>query len=259
MKEQEYSLLIFKFQEYYENERETVLIASTEVKGKVSISLIKRTEDKINDTTEVLYNVGVISDDEGIINVDLTNLLTNKIFFKFYEKYKGDITISITIEIPKTEKYRSFVENYKITPNWGENDNGTYFENYNYYENDDTIILSPISDKITDLPTLRQTYKTIEDRYLLIKKQYESQIVGELDIEIDTTEDYEPKTFKNVITRLLEFQEGTLQPAIDYTKTAKLTTEFDRLTTIDKIINIISKMYPNITIEDGEGLPYIKK
>jgi hypothetical protein len=25
---------------------------------------------------------------------------------------------------------------------------------------------------------------------------------------------------------------------------------------MDKLVNILSKMYPNITIEDGEGIPY---
>ena len=106
------------------------------------------------------------------------------------------------------------------------------------------------------MATIRETYKTVEENYLLVKKQYESQVSGDVDLEIDTAETYEPTTFKNVITRLLEFQVGTLQPALEYTKTAKLTTEYDRLNTMDKLINILSKMYPNITIDDGEGIPY---
>ena len=210
----------------------------------------------INDTTENLFSVNFITDDSGFASIDLTGLLRNTKFIKFYQKYKSRVTFNITIQIPKTDIYNVFVGNAKISPEFKDDENGINFNSYNYYEQDNTITLSPITDKITDLATLRQTYKTAEDNYLLVKKQYESQIVGEVDLEIDTVEKYEPATFKNVITRLLEFQVGTLQPALDYTKTAKLTTEYDRLNSMDKLINILSKMYPNIKIDDGEGIPY---
>ena len=257
----DYNKVIFKLEEYYDNRGNQELIASTGVKGITSISLnyIKEKNEKgsiINDATETLINVDFVTDDDGYAEIDLTKLLRITAFIKFFQKYKGDVTLSVTMEIPKTEIYNVFVDNFKIKPNWGKSENGAPFENYEYYNNDDTIILSPIGDKITDLVTLRQTYKTVEENYLLVKKQYESQVSGDVDLEIDTVETYEPTTFKNVITRLLEFQVGTLQPALEYTKTAKLTTEYDRLNTMDKLVNILSKMYPNITIDDGEGIPY---
>jgi hypothetical protein len=211
----------------------------------------------INDTTDTLANVNFKTNDDGYVNINLSSMLTNTAFIKFYRKYNVAVTLSLTIEIPKTDIFNVFVSNIKITPNWDTKSNTIAFEDYDYYQNDDTIILSPISDKITDLATLRQTYNTVQETYLLVKKQFESQTAGDIDLEIDTVEDYEPRTFKNVITRLLEFQLGTLTPAIDYTKIAKLTTEYDRLNTINKIINIVCRMYPNITIEDGEGIPYL--
>jgi hypothetical protein len=209
----------------------------------------------INDSTENLYSVNFVTDEEGVISIDLTTMLRNTQFIKFYQKYKGKVSFNVTIEIPKTDTYNVFVGNAKITIELKREDTGIRFENYDY-SREDTFTLSPIADRVTDLATLRQTYKTVEANYLLIKKQFESQTVGEIDLEIDTTNPYEPKTFKNVITRLLEFQVGTLTPAIEYTKTAKLTTENDRLNTINKLINVICKMYPKITIEDGEGIPY---
>jgi hypothetical protein len=274
-----YNLISFKLEEYYNNEGAEELLASTGVSGKVNISvinLLNKGDDEIsqpkegvgltpssryiiNDTTENLFSVNFITDDSGFANIDLTGLLRNNTFIKFYQKYKGEVTLSLTIEIPKTERYKVFVGNIKITPSWVREETGIAFEDYDYYRNDGTITLLPIEDKITDLATLRRTYKTVEQNYLLVKKQYESQISGEIELEIDTFETYEPKNFKTVITRLLEFQVGTLQPALEYTKTTKLTTEYDRLNTMDKLINILSKMYPNITIDDGEGIPYDDK
>jgi hypothetical protein len=209
----------------------------------------------INDATENLFSVNFVTDESGSASIDLTAMLNNIQFIKFYQKYKGKVSFNVTIEIPKTDTYNVFVGNAKITPELKSEEGSITFENYDY-SREDVITVSSIEEKITDLATLRQRYKTVEDNYLLIKKQFESQTVGEIDLEIDTAETYEPATFKNVITRLLEFQVGTLSPAIDYTKTAKLTTEHDRLNTINKLINIICKMYPNITIEDGEGIPY---
>ena len=210
----------------------------------------------INDTTENLFSVGFITDDEGYSKIDLSKMLTNPTFIKFYQKYKGQITLNITIEIPKTEKYKVFVGNVKITPSWYGEKGEIIFESYDYYDKNGSVVLSPIENTVTNLAMLRQVYKTVEDNYLLVKKQYESQISGEVDLEIDTLETYEPKSFKAVITRLLEFQVGTLQPALDYTKTTKLTTEYDRLNTMDRLISILCRMYPDITIDDGEGIPY---
>jgi hypothetical protein len=250
-------------------------IAAAEISGKVIVTAInllnkdgqiKSLNEKdpaspvsrytINDTTDTLANVNFKTNDDGYVNINLSSMLTNTAFIKFYRKYNVAVTLSLTIEIPKTDIFNVFVSNIKITPNWDTERNTIAFEDYDYYQNDDTIILSPISDKITDLATLRQTYNTVQETYLLVKKQFESQTAGDIDLEIDTVEDYEPKTFKNVITRLLEFQLGTLTLAIDYTKTAKLTTEYERLTTINKLINVVCKMYPSITIDDGEGIPY---
>lgn len=296
---EESNKIIFRLEEYYNNDGSKELMGSAGVSGKLNISAINLlnkaaaeltqdsvsadqggvrvvgneilTEEKlpnnftgvstlsrntINDTTENIFSVGFITNNEGYGNIDLSKMVTNPTFIKFYQKYKGQITLNITIEIPKTEKYKVFVGNVKITPSWYGEKEEIIFESYDYYDKNGSIVLSPIENTVTNLAMLRQVYKTVEDNYLLVKKQYESQISGEVDLEIDTLETYEPKSFKAVITRLLEFQVGTLQPALDYTKTTKLTTEYDRLNTMDRLISILCRMYPNITIEDGEGIPY---
>jgi hypothetical protein len=279
MAENSINNIIFKIEGSDNSEFQSVSqLSADRFKGNITIAAINLSDDEkggtrtlndaktpvfggpliryiINDATENLFSVNFVTDESGSASIDLTAMLNNTQFIKFYQKYKGKVSFNVTIEIPKTDTYNVFVGNAKITPELKSEEGSITFENYDY-SREDVITVSSIEDKITDLATLRQRYKTVEDNYLLIKKQFESQTVGEIDLEIDTAETYEPTTFKNVITRLLEFQVGTLSPAIDYTKTAKLTTEHDRLNTINKLINIICKMYPNITIEDGEGIPY---
>jgi len=210
----------------------------------------------IDDTTDNLFTTRFLIDETGYITINLTSMLSNSRLLKFYAKYKDTVVLSVTINIPKTSNYSSLTENIKLPVKWKQGERGLTFDPYDYYDQGDAIILQPIADQVTEFATLRRTYKTIEDAYLLIKTQYETQLTGEVELEIDTAETYEPKNFKTVITRLLEFQVGTILPAVEYTKTAKLTTEYDRLTTINTLINVICKMYPDITIEDGEGIPY---
>lgn len=211
----------------------------------------------IDDTTDNLFTTRFLIDETGYITINLTSMLSNSRLIKFVEKYKDTSMLSVTINIPKTTIYSSFTGNFKIPVRWKKDVNrGLTFDPYDYADENDSIILQSIADQITEFATLRRTYKTIEDAYLLIKNQFETQLIGEIDLEIDTAETYEPKNFKTVITRLLEFQVGTIQPALEYTKTAKLTTEYDRLNTMNTLINVICKMYPDVTIEDGEGIPY---
>jgi hypothetical protein len=210
----------------------------------------------IDDTTDNLFTTRFLINENGYITINLTSMLSNSRLIKFVTKYKDTSVLSVTITIPKTTNYSSFAGNLKIPVKWKQGERGLTFDPYDYADENDSIILQSIADQITEFATLRRTYKTIEDAYLLIKNQFETQLIGEIDLEIDTAETYEPKNFKTVITRLLEFQVGTIQPALEYTKTAKLTTEYDRLNTMNTLINVICKMYPDVTIEDGEGIPY---
>jgi hypothetical protein len=210
----------------------------------------------IDDTTDNLFTTRFLINENGYITINLTSMLSNSRLIKFVTKYKDTSMLSVTINIPKTTIYSSFTGNFKIPVKWKQDERGLTFDPYDYADENDSIILQSIADQITEFATLRRTYKTIEDAYLLIKNQFETQLIGEIDLEIDTAKTYEPKNFKTVITRLLEFQVGTIQPALEYTKTAKLTTEYGRLNTMNTLINVICKMYPDVTIEDGEGIPY---
>lgn len=87
-------------------------------------------------------------------------------------------------------------------------------------------------------------------------ENYRSQLKAQsLELILSSTE-YQPNSFTKVITRLLEFQEGTLSTSIDYAENANLLDLKDLLGTLNTEIGDLAGLYPEITIEDGEGIPY---
>ena len=98
--------------------------------------------------------------------------------------------------------------------------------------------------------------KTIFEQDL---ENYKSQLIAQSPELILSTYDYEPNNFTKVITRLLEFQQGTLVTSLDFTRNADLTQLYNLLGPANGIQNEIESLaglYPSITIEDGEGIPY---
>lgn len=70
--------------------------------------------------------------------------------------------------------------------------------------------------------------------------------------------DNEPSKFAEVITRMLEFEESTLDAGLRFTKKTNLTEEFKRLDMIKTSILVLKNLYPDLKLSDGEGLPYGK-
>jgi hypothetical protein len=90
-------------------------------------------------------------------------------------------------------------------------------------------------------------------------KNYQAQLIAQSDELILSTYEYQPTNFTYVITRLLEFQQGTLISSLDFAENANLTQLYNLLGPVNGIsneINSLSGIYPEITIEDGEGIPY---
>ena len=90
-------------------------------------------------------------------------------------------------------------------------------------------------------------------------KNYQAQLIAQSNELILSTYDYQPTNFTYVVTRLLEFQQGTLITALDFAQNANLTQLYNLLGPTNGIQNEIESLaglYPSITIEDGEGIPY---
>jgi hypothetical protein len=97
---------------------------------------------------------------------------------------------------------------------------------------------------------------TLKIQYEQDLENYKSQLVAQsLDLILSTA-NYQPNNFTKVITRLLEFQQGTLITSLDYANNANLTGLYNLLSNLSTEISDLAGLYPSITIEDGEGIPY---
>lgn len=209
-----------------------------------------------------MLNSGVLSaqkfesDENGNAVIDLTTMLSNKNFIKLINSYEGKYSfiLNIKVSVFKTEKfypYEGIINNrfdYSINRQNGEITFDTLFL-------DDTITLESLEVKYS-LSELKSELRNIEDLYTITKSNIEQKIsLSDKEIEI-VTEDYEPINFNYVVTRLLEFKEGTLNPGLIFCEQFGLKKELDILKTFDRCILRMTQLYPNVTIDDGEGIPY---
>lgn len=115
----------------------------------------------------------------------------------------------------------------------------------------------PVVENTISIATRKVDVQTAYDAYLTAKEAYEAALASAQSIELEQLETYEPASPTYITTRMLEFQEGTLKAAIRYATDAKLDNDLAYFTRINDLITVYaSSLYPNITINDGEGIPY---
>ena len=208
-----------------------------------------------------MLNSGVLlsqkfeSDENGNTVIDLTTMMSNKNFIKLINSYqdKYSFILNIKVSVFKTEKYYPY--------------NGIITNEFDYNlnrENGEITFNTLFLDKITleslevkySLSELKSELKRIEDLYTITKSNIEQKIsLSDKEIEI-VTEDYEPINFNYVVTRLLEFKEGTLNAGLTFCEQFGLKKELEILKTIDRNVLRMSELYPKLTLDDGEGIPY---
>ncbi len=114
----------------------------------------------------------------------------------------------------------------------------------------------PVVEATVSIATKKVEVQNAYDSYLTAKASYEAVIANADTIELEQLETYEPSSPTAIVTRLLEFQTGTLTPAIRYAADAQLGTQLDYLNRVNKFITLYTNLYPSISIDDGEGIPY---
>ncbi len=194
------------------------------------------------------------SDENGNTVIDLTTMMSNKNFIKLINSYqdKYSFILNIKVSVFKTEKYYPY--------------NGIITNPFEYANNReggivfDTLFLDEITLESLEvkysLSELKSELKRIEDLYTITKSNIEQKIsLSDKEIEI-VTEDYEPINFNYVVTRLLEFKEGTLNAGLTFCEQFGLKKELEILKTIDRNVLRMSELYPKLTLDDGEGIPY---
>lgn len=207
-----------------------------------------------------MLNSGVLlsqkfeSDENGNTVIDLATMMSNKNFIKLINSYqdKYSFILNIKVSVFKTEKYYPY--------------NGIITNPFEYANNReggivfDTLFLDEITLESLEvkysLSELKSELKRIEDLYTITKSNIEQKIsLSDKEIEI-VTEDYEPINFNYVVTRLLEFKEGTLNAGLTFCEQFGLKKELEILKTIDRNVLRMSELYPKLTLDDGEGIPY---
>jgi hypothetical protein len=245
------------------------------------------TEGGVVDSSEIFFNRNINTDNKGNLAIDLDrDMNTSKIFRTFWAKWSrrcGEIghgepptsTFYFGLQISQTFKGDANYAGFSYTNNIFV----PSFENRGFTK--DGISCSPKTCEpyyfnFWDIDAEKQSVKNLvfnqeqitekqvkaaqtKIDYEVQLKNYQSQLIAQSSELILSTYDYQPDSFTKVITRLLEFQQGTLVTSLDFARNADLTQLYSLLGPVNGIdyeINSLTGLYPSIDIEDGEGIPY---
>lgn len=230
------------------------------VTGIVTINLQALDEkDAIIDSTDVLFKQSIsessTSRESWIGQVTATELIRNIKYIEFAKTYskKAKFIFNITIYTDKTENYKSSVITTTVGPKWDEGMGGFNFLDINLNNN---FELPGLAYNIDDIKKLKIDFKSLEAQYLTAKAAYETEVKDAGILVFEQNESYEPSDGTYIITRMLEFQLGTLIPAIRHFETTQNNIALRHVTAINRSITNLTKQFPDITIDDGEGMPY---
>lgn len=232
-----------------------------DIYAKIDVSLAAYDKGILLYTSDSLGYTKFVTEGVGYGRINVTELLERnskpaRIFSDLYKKY--ELGLNLTISVESTDQYRGIAWSIDvINMMWGEWDERPFdFKNIEWFIDNDPFELSPISERVDNIKDLKVQIKDTQLKYLRMKAQYDAEVRNNLDLKLDISNPWEPKTFKNVLTRILEFQSGTLLPAIEYAKVAELDQIQQRLQIVQDLFVVILQEYPKITIKDGEGMPY---
>ena len=226
--------------------------------GVVSLSLIALEGGKPLYTSDIGSVKFITGNNDNVVN--FTSLFNSKykllkLFFDKYSKY--DTQFYITVTTQPTDIYQSFTKFFTYSFTWQEY--LVTFTGFDWSDESEDFYISSISNRTNDLKELVSKFKEAELKYQEAKTIYDSNVKNNPNLTMETNESYEPKTFNNVITRMLEFQEGTLNHALEHANKIDLKPQKQYLIGINNMINMLTSMYPDIDIKKGEGIPYNNK
>lgn len=230
-----------------------------DIYAKVDVSLAAYDKGRLLYTSDSFGYTKFVTegDGNGVINIlDLlkSNEKQARIFSELYKKYTLGLILTISTE--STDQFKGFAKSIELSEiDWIERP--FIFTGIEYFKETEIFDLSPIGDRVDNIKDLRMNIKQTQLKYLAMKAEYDAQVKNNVDLKLDVSNPWEPATFKNVLTRILEFQSGTLLPAIEYAKVAELEQIQSRLQIVQDLFVVILQEYPKITIDDGEGMPYM--
>lgn len=220
--------------------------------------------------SNTLHTQNGVSDSDGLVLLGVSNIVETNEFTKYWELYLGEVAkgASGKFEIKSkstskpTDTYSSFSEIVSfsldsISKNITKDGKTGFYILPDKISSSKSIELIDVGGFSIDL--LEKNFRDAEISYVTAKRIFEENLkVVDTSNIFETLTPYEPSNWESVITRLLEFEEGTLDAALRFSKKTGLNEEFRRLDMIKTSILYLKNLYPDIKIGDGEGMPYSK-
>ena len=221
-------------------------------------------------TSNILSELIGSTDNKGVSALSSERITTSKEFTKYWELFNvknkeqsGTFYIIANVVSTATNDYATGFETvtFDLGAQSGKvsKDGKTGYYSIPALSGNKALTLIAANNSKVDLDTLEKTFKEKEAEYLKAKRMYEENLkVADTTKIFEQLTDNEPTKWANVITRLLEFEESTLDAGLRFVKKTNLTEEFKRLDQIKTSILYLKNLYPDIKISDGEWVPYNK-
>ena len=251
-----------------QNEAGASIGANIQVSAELYIQYINTSDSDKALTSTTLAEVGAITNDKGEVSLDSARIASSTEFTRYVDiflsnKAKGQGgTFKIVASTITTDPSSNFVTGFDtiffdLSNISLSKDKATGYYNLPNITAKTTIQMVSKSSSKVDLDKLEKTFLEKETQYLQAKRVYQENIkILDTSKIFEQLNDYEPPSWNKAITRLLEFEESTLDAAIRFTKKTNLTAEFKYLDQIKTAIFQFKNLYPSILLKDGDGVPY---
>jgi hypothetical protein len=208
------------------------------------------------------------TDSNGIIEVDVTDVFLDSTFLGIWQKFSNlknyNVSLQISLESEKQEIGPYMYISQTNIPSILSAYNVTYDKELDEYSYPDLQYWNEYSSfEIDEIVINEDLLKAIQSKKLKIQRDYtnslqdfQNEINSQATLQIPVLNEYNPINITQIITRCLELSVGTIENALTFTTEAGLVGPTARLNKIKTLISQISNLYPEITIEDGEGIPY---
>jgi hypothetical protein len=144
--------------------------------------------------------------------------------------------------------------------NLGTSGNGANFDEYRISDREDWVDIYKAGETAVDFIELKTKVDMLKQSYddavavLSKAKVLYDRKLAEQSFEKD--EVYHPDSIKTIVTRCLEFQQGTLIQGLEIARSVGNTSMESTLKAMQLNVRTIGRLFPKFTIDDGEGIPY---
>ena len=200
------------------------------------------------------YYLSSVSDNSGLVTFDVSELSSSLLTTdnaKYYTDYDIRVYYDTRQDLIATTETSSFVPfSYIKTTRFG-NSSVPDLDSINL----GTITIESFPGTV-DFQTVYTEYSTSLASYNTALAAFNAVTTNNQGVILERNQTYEPQYEFQIVTRLLEYQSGSLGASISYATSASLTVDLALLTELNSLINAYTSLYPTVLISAGEGIPY---